>query len=222
MDFTERFNATEIIYQEVTKKVANPRNFFFTDTYAELRRMAIEISSRLENLVKQYIQALLNETDNPEFKTVCSHMSYTKNYLKKDSDELSSDEYSQVKDLLDTTVRLGLMVHLFLVKSPTREKWYKKVDIDGIRKEWLARILRSDRIAKQYNIDVKKLPGKIFDGYYDNYLEPVLRNDLGMDGFLKMKKQYDFFRKLFFSGVLLGLENDFGTRVAKSKAEKNK
>lgn len=218
MSFSNRFDETEKIYQDVCHKVANPQNFFFTSTYASLHRMTFEVSLTVDSLLTALVDVLMDENISDDFKNVHSYMCYTKKYLKEKA-PLDKKKYTLIRNLLDTTLRLGLMTHLFLVLSPSREDWYKELDLVHIRKEWSQRMLRVEKIINRYNNDVKKLPCKMFEGYYKHYVEPVLREDLSIQGVLKMKRQYDFFRKLFFCGVLLGLESDYGTRIAKAKAE---
>ena len=45
MSYTQKFDYTERIYQDVCHQVAEPRNFFFTSTYIGLRQDAYAVSS---------------------------------------------------------------------------------------------------------------------------------------------------------------------------------
>lgn len=212
MDYAERFKHTERIYQEVCGRLTNPRNFFFTQAYADLRITNLKVSSQLDNFLKALVDVLLGSREGTDdYWTVQRHWAYPDNHIKNKE---AAEQHALLEELLLNSTRLGLMVHLFLVKGPTREEWIEVIDLDSVRREWLARIIRVDRLMQRYNSDVRRMPGRIFDGYYCEYVEPRLREELSMSGFLTMKRQYDYFRRLFFAGILLGLETDLAIRLA--------
>lgn len=222
MGFIESFDQTEIIYQDVCKKIANPQNFFFTRTYMDLRSLALAVSNRLDDLINQYITVLIEENEIPEFRNVYEYMGCFSKLLKlKEYEKLSGEKHERICCLIATTARLGLMAHLFLVTAPTREEWYEKVDLEFIRREWLENLLRMKQIIKRYDSNIKNIPGKIFDGYYEHYIKPVLDEDFSTFNVIKVKKQQNYFKKIYFGGVLLGLEADFATRKAKAVADNN-
>ncbi|MDD3889749.1 MAG: hypothetical protein PHR65_07475 [Syntrophomonadaceae bacterium] len=222
MDFLESFDQTEIIYQDLCNKIANPRNFFFTRTYMELRRITLAVSHKLESLLNEYINALVSDQEVSEFKDVfeCTAGFY-KNLKIKEYEQIPREKYERVSHLIATAARLGLMAHLFLVTTPTREEWYEKVDLEFVRQEWLDTLGSMKQIIRRYNTNIENIPGKLFDEYYLHYVKPVLENDFNLRSIIKLKQQQNYFKKIYFGGILLGLETDFAARMAKALAENN-
>ncbi|MBO8159791.1 hypothetical protein [Thermosyntropha sp.] len=214
MQFNEKFEAMEVIYQEMCQKVTNPKNFFFTEKYMKLRQTVQAVCLKTEKIFNNYIDVLMDDAEQDEFKQVKLYMCYPVRYLKRKKDKpLSDEKKAAVRLKLEQTAALGLMVHLFLVAEPAREKGFAKIDMTKVEKEWASRILRTDKVMKQYNIGVRKMPGKIFDAFYKEHIEPFITGELNIKGLLTKKRHYDFFHKLFFSGALLGLEIDFAARM---------
>lgn len=214
MEFKTEFDTMEKIYQDMCHKATNPKNFFFTSRYATLRSMVKEVGQTGEKTLNNYIDVLMGEKDLPHFSQVKLYMCYPERYLKTKKDKpLSPEKKEKIRTMLEQTAALGLIVHLFLVAEPCREKNFSSINMEEVEKEWSKRILRTDRVLKQYNIGVRKMPGKIFDAFYKEYIEPFITGELNISGFLKKKKHYDFFHRLFFSGALLGLEIDFACRM---------
>lgn len=214
MNFDTSFDQLEAIYQAMCHKITNPKNFFFTSRYSHLRSMAKEVSKIAEKTLNDYVDILMDEKELSHFKQVKLYMCYPERYLKIKKDKsLSLEKKQKIRTMLEQTASLGLMVHLFLVAEPCREKNFAQIDISRVEKEWASRILKTDRVLRQYNIGVRKMPGKIFDAFYKEHIEPFITGELHITGLLKKKRHYDFFHKLFFSGALLGLEIDFATRM---------
>ncbi|SHG42290.1 hypothetical protein SAMN02745221_00166 [Thermosyntropha lipolytica DSM 11003] len=214
MEFKTEFDTLEKIYQDMCHKATNPKNFFFTSRYAHLRSMVKDVALIGETSLNNYVDVLMGEKDLPHFAQVKLYMCYPERYLKAKKDEsLSPEKKKKIRHMLEQTVSLGFIVHLFLVAEPCREKNFSRIEMQGVEKEWASRILRTDRVLRQYNIGVRKMPGKIFDAFYKEYIEPFITRELHITGWLKKKRHYDFFHKLFFSGALLGLEIDFATRM---------
>lgn len=214
MSFETRFDELETVYQAMCHKVTNPKNFFFTAKYSHLRSIVKEVGKKAEKTLTNYIDILMGEQDLPHFEQVKLYMCYPERYLKIKKDKpLLPEKKKKIRLILEQTVSLGLIVHLFLVAEPCREKNFSSIDMNGVEKEWASRILKTDRVLRQYNIGVRKMPGKIFDAFYKEYIETFITGELHITGFLKKKRHYDFFHKLFFSGALLGLEIDFATRM---------
>lgn len=217
MSYTQKFDYTERIYQDVCHQVAEPRNFFFTSTYIGLRQDAYAVSSHLTPLAEALVDLTLDEEAPPEFRPLNRIMNYRKLFLRsRKRRELSLAQYEQLRLSLDTTIHMGLLVHLLLVLSPGRKENYPWLDMDQLACSWVYRIPFLPRIIPRYDADVKKLPSAMFDAYYQDYVFPFVKNELKMKGYFAMKNQRRLFNQLFFSGVLLGLESDFACRQMQS------
>ncbi len=217
MSYTQKFDYTERIYQDVCHQVAEPRNFFFTSTYIGLRQDAYAVSSHLTPLAEALVDLTLDEEAPPEFRPLNRIMNYRKLFLRsRKRRELSLAQYEQLRLSLDTTIHMGLLVHLLLVLSPGRKENYPWLDMDQLACSWVYRIPFLPRIIPRYDADVKKLPSAMFDAYYQDYVFPFVKNELKMKVYFAMKNQRRFFNQLFFSGVLLGLESDFACRQMQS------
>lgn len=213
MSYTQKFDHAERIYQDICKQVAEPQNFFFTSIYRDLRQDAYAVSSHLTPLAETLVNVTLDEEVPPCFTPIQRIMNYKALYFKgRCRRELDKNQYDKLRLTLDTTVHMGLLVHLFLVLSPGRQEIYSQVNMEELTRDWVLRIPRLHRLIPRYDADVKKLPSAMYDAYYKTYVLPFISNDLMQKGYFRMKEQQKFFKQLFFSGTLLGLETDFACR----------
>lgn len=109
-------------------------------------------------------------------------------------------------EIIDETFFLGLAAHLILSEHPHRHKIFGMAK-EGLSLDFLEACQFADRDMREYDRDMSGLPGDLFREQFARRVEPVFAKELSV-GFWRMGKVRAGFRKIFFSGIALGVLSD--------------
>jgi predicted Zn finger-like uncharacterized protein len=108
--------------------------------------------------------------------------------------------------VIDETFFLGLASHLIISDHPHRYKIYG-MEKESLYLDFLKACGSAARDMKEYNRDMKGIPGDIFKEQFARQVEPLFAGEFSI-GFWKMGKIRANFKNIFFGGVVLGVLSD--------------
>ena len=209
----DEFGQISALYENTIRAVTDPQDYFSSDEYCSLKRLANVVFKRVKSKCATFLGIArgTNKGQDIGVPGVERALCFPVRFLKKPSTAALPDSARvATDDIIENTFLMGLMCHLFLNAFPTRDNT-KQVNMDTLVRTWGPKTLVADEMMKTYNKDLNELPLRVFESYFISRIEPTLKKQLRL-GFWNLGKCHSYFRNLFFSGTLLGMEFDLMTK----------
>jgi hypothetical protein len=206
----ERFRA---LYEDTTKIVSDPQDYFSSEEHHKLSHLAEVVFNKVKPKCEIFIGITegLGEGSELGRPGIERALCFPKRFLNEPStDALSNELRVMIDGIIRGTFFLGLMCHLFLWVFPTRDD-VKRVNMDDLVYNWALEALIADVKMKEYSKDLNELPLRLFESYFNSTIKPALKKQLRL-GFWTLGKCHSYFRNLFFSGARLGMQFDLMTK----------
>lgn len=193
-------------FEKITREFIN-NEFLKSEEYINMKVIANQIfnlTSDKSNMLLEVVKG--NESGQiiglPNSSAIC----FKTRFLGDDL--LKSDIKTQLDKSIEDIYYFGFLQHQFLWGFPTRHK-VNSVNIEDLFAEYYPKALIADIVLKGYMKDSSKTHA-ILKYYYDVNMEKFIKNELRI-GFFKRVLCKSFFKNLYLSGALLGMEFDMKT-----------
>jgi len=210
---TNKFEQLIILYEGTIRSVTDPQEYFSSDEYHRLKQLVHIVFDKVKLKCEIFLGIVRGSNKGSEIghpgieRALC----FPSRFLKESSTAtLPTALRVAIDDIIEDTFFLGLVCHLFLWKFPTRGN-VERVNMDTLVHTWGLNALVADNMMKTYSKDLNELPRRVFESYFSSKIEPTLKKQFKL-GFWNLGKCHSYFRNLFFSGALLGMQFDLTTR----------
>ena len=195
------------------KSVMDPQDYFSSDEYYSFKQLASKVYDTVEPKCKIFLGVVRGTNEGSEIgcPEIDHAMCFPARFLKTPSTATLPEELRLPLDsIIENSFFLGLMCHLFLHSFLTRG-YVERVNIDALVHVWGLNTLMADEMMKTYNKEANELPQRVFESYFNTKIKPVLKKQFTCGSF-SVGQCHSYFRNLFFSGTLLGLQFDLMTQ----------
>ncbi|MFA5629057.1 MAG: hypothetical protein WC958_02185 [Dehalococcoidales bacterium] len=210
------YNFTELteLYKSIVSVVTRTDDYFDTDEFKNLEKANATACENIQQACKSLIKLLQGETslEGNALPDIRGRIGFYNRLLKKQSKILLPLNISKEADsIIQSTFLLGLTSHLYLYDNPSRNG-FKEVDAAAVVTDLAPRLMSSSNKMRKYNRKLNTIPILIFENYFEEKIEPLLKEKLNF-GFLRYTIARNYFTNLFFGGARFGEMMDNETRM---------